>query len=422
MEDSDSFIDQNKGVGDTVSQEEIGRALAGVGASGTKDSFSEEWEEDDYDKIDEEILKADVKYPLNREGYGASITFTLMETKTFADINGENTSFSAMSSAFKGARSAANEAREAGKKSRQSFKKYKESESSLAGGALQGAIGLYKKESEDLKNKSESKKKEAVALSRQGSELLVKSITETGKNAERTTAPRDEVGKIQLYLPISFQQNDSFSIAGTELGILGAGILAGTSNTGSLMSGIGQGISSGFGSIVDLAANNMSGLQAATVMSRLARKLPEEVGSAFNIAAGVTVNPNLRSTFKGVNLREYTFQFKFLPKSNSEAMQVEEIIRRFRMFSYPEVISLGGVAAGYRFPDLFKIDVRVQMGEGGDTRVGNRIKDCYLRSVSTNYNPTSMTFHTDGKPVEIDLSLSFVEETTLSRKDIKDGY
>lgn len=422
MEDSDSFIDQNKGVGDTVSQEEIGRALAGVGASGTKDSFSEEWEEDDYDEIDEEILKADVKYPLNREGYGASITFTLMETKTFADINGENTSFSAMSSAFKGARSAANEAREAGKKSRESFKKYKESESSLAGGALQGAIGLYKKESEDLKNKSESKKKEAVALSRQGSELLVKSITETGKNAERTTAPRDEVGKIQLYLPISFQQNDSFSIAGTELGILGAGILAGTSNTGSLMSGIGQGISSGFGSIVDLAANNMSGLQAATVMSRLARKLPEEVGSAFNIAAGVTVNPNLRSTFKGVNLREYTFQFKFLPKSNSEAMQVEEIIRRFRMFSYPEVISLGGVAAGYRFPDLFKIDVRVQMGEGGDTRVGNRIKDCYLRSVSTNYNPTSMTFHTDGKPVEIDLSLSFVEETTLSRKDIKDGY
>ena len=387
--------------------------------SKTTVDYSEYSSESIDDMIEDSV---NLKYPLNREGYGASITFTLMETKTFADIKGESTSFSAMSSAFKGARSAANEAREAGKKSRQSFKKYKESESSLAGGALQGAVGLYKKESEDLKNKSESKKKEAVALSRQGSELLVKSITETGKNAERTTAPRDGVPKIQLYLPISFQQNDSFSIAGTELGILGAGILAGTSNTGSLMSGIGQGISSGFGSIVDLAANNMSGLQAATVMSRLARKLPEEVGSAFNIAAGVTVNPNLRSTFKGVNLREYAFQFKFLPKSDIEANEVEQIIRLFREYAYPEVISLGGVAAGYRFPDLFKIDVRVQMGEGGDTRVGNRIKDCYLRSVSTNYNPTSMTFHTDGKPVEIDLSLSFVEETTLSRKDIKDGY
>ena len=223
-------------------------------------------------------------------------------------------------------------------------------------------------------------------------------------------------------MPISFQQNDSFSIAGTELGILGAGILAGTSNTGSLMSGIGQGISSGFGSIIDMATNNMSGLQAATVMSRLARKLPEEVGSAFNIAAGVTVNPNLRSTFKGVNIREYAFQFKFLPKSDIEANEVEQIIRLFREYAYPEVISLGGVAAGYRFPDLFKIDVRVQMGEGRDTIVGNKIKNCYLRSVSTNYNPTSMTFHTDGKPVEIDLSLNFVEETTLSRKDIKDGY
>ena len=390
--------------------------------SKTTVDYSEYSSESIDDMIEDSV---NLKYPLNREGYGASITFTLMETKTFADIKGESTSFSAMSSAFKGARSASNEAREAGKKARTQTKTAKELLSKVtptSGTAYKTEIVRTEAAAQRNNERSESKKKESVALSRQGSELLVKSITETGKNAERTTAPRDGVPKIQLYLPISFQQNDSFSIAGTELGILGAGILAGTSNTGSLMSGIGQGISSGFGSIIDMATNNMSGLQAATVMSRLARKLPEEVGSAFNIAAGVTVNPNLRSTFKGVNLREYTFQFKFLPKSNSEAMQVEEIIRRFRMFSYPEVISLGGVAAGYRFPDLFKIDVRVQMGEGGDTRVGNRIKDCYLRSVSTNYNPTSMTFHTDGKPVEIDLSLSFVEETTLSRKDIKDGY
>ena len=53
---------------------------------------------------------------------------------------------------------------------------------------------------------------------------------------------------------------------------------------------------------------------------------------------------------------------------------------------------------------------------------GSNQKDCYLRSVSTNYNPSSMSFHPDGRPVEIDLSLSFVEEVTVNRQDVEEGY
>jgi hypothetical protein len=139
-----------------------------------------------------------------------------------------------------------------------------------------------------------------------------------------------------------------------------------------------------------------------------------------------------------VNLREYSFQFKFLPKSKKEAEIVEKIIRTFRTYSYPEVIDMGPVAAGYKYPDLFSISVYVEQKvmvekvdeEGNKTEVeetkqvlvGNKIKDCYLRSVSTNYNASSMAFHPDGRPVEIDLSLNFVEEETISRRDVKDGY
>jgi hypothetical protein len=43
---------------------------------------------------------------------------------------------------------------------------------------------------------------------------------------------------------------------------------------------------------------------------------------------------------------------------------------------------------------------------------------CYLRNISTTYNPTSASFHSDGNPTEIDLTLSFVENTTLVRQDI----
>jgi len=58
----------------------------------------------------------------------------------------------------------------------------------------------------------------------------------------------------------------------------------------------------------------------------------------------------------------------------------------------------------------------------GSTRIGPKLKTCYLTNVTTNYNPTTMAFHADGKPVEIDLSLSFTEQTTLNRADIKAGY
>ena len=378
-----------------------------------------------------------LKYPNNTEGYGASITFTLMETKTFADAKGEeNSSFSTMSKTFAQAKSAASSARSASKAAKDAQKKTKKEvgdffkrgrelglgEStlkSLGGDILnEGNAKVKRHESE-----ADAQKEKAVALSRQGTSELATAISKAGGNAERTTIERDGVPKIQLYLPISFQQTDGFQIAGTDLGILGASVFAGTANTGSIIKGVGEGISSGFGSIIDLANNNVNGLNAATVVSRLATKFaPTEVANAFNIAAGVTVNPNTRSTFRGVNLREYTFQFKFLPKTQKEAKDVEKIINLFRTFAYPEAIELGGVAAGYKFPDLFKIDIRVQMGEGRDTIVGNKLKHCYLRSIGTNYNPTSMTFHTDGRPVEIDLSLSFQEETTLSRKDIEEGY
>lgn len=48
------------------------------------------------------------------------------------------------------------------------------------------------------------------------------------------------------------------------------------------------------------------------------------------------------------------------------------------------------------------------------------MKKCHLKAISTSYNSSSMVYHADGYPVEIDLSLNFVEERTLNREDIMD--
>ena len=40
----------------------------------------------------------------------------------------------------------------------------------------------------------------------------------------------------------------------------------------------------------------------------------------------------------------------------------------------------------------------------------------------TNFNSTSMAMFEDGKPVEVDLNISFTEAATLERKDIEAGF
>lgn len=229
---------------------------------------------------------------------------------------------------------------------------------------------------------------------------------------------------IKLYLPISLQQNDTFNIATPELGQLGASMDAIMSSGNSVLGSLGGALSKGFSSIIDLVTGQLAGDVARLGSAQLAGKIPvvgSEIGQAAQISGAVAVNPNVRSAFRGVALREFSFTFKFIARSQKEARQVEKIIKYFRVYSYPESIEAGGISAGYKYPDMFEIDVR---HEPTGKRVGTKIQDCFLRSVSTNYNPSSMSFHSDGRPVEIDLSLNFIEERTLSRKDIDqvDGY
>ena len=47
---------------------------------------------------------------------------------------------------------------------------------------------------------------------------------------------------------------------------------------------------------------------------------------------------------------------------------------------------------------------------------------CYLRSAQASYNATSMTFHPDGHPTEVDLTLIFQEYRALSKQDVQRGY
>lgn len=229
-------------------------------------------------------------------------------------------------------------------------------------------------------------------------------------------------GQVSLYLPIAYQVNESLNYENVNLNASGAAALAGLNAGSGALGAALRGVFEGVQSVGALFGEGTAGLGARLAAERLARSpagflVPEGVRNAVGLAARVTVNPNIRTAFRGVNIREFSFQFKFLPKSPEESLQVKQIINLLRRHAFPEEIRAGTVPLGYKYPDLFKI--RLLSGKPGEFKnVGTPIKMSQLRNITTVYNPTTTALHPDGSPTEIDLTLGFIEYKTISRQDI----
>ena len=251
-----------------------------------------------------------------------------------------------------------------------------------------------------------------------------------GKESSTVT----EVGKkMRLYLPAGFAVADSLQYTNVDIGTTGAAALAGMgaaasgegSAIGSVAKSFFQGIKDGVGSISDLFSTGqmdaMAKLSVARGINNTKDLMSDEVKLGSQLALQVALNPNSRAMFKGVNLRSFSFAFTFVPTSPEEAEMVEQIIYRFRWHAYPKPINIGttGITAGFEYPHLFTIELTHD--DSGET-IGTKIKDCYLESVTTAYNPSTMAYHADGRPVEYNMTLNFRETIALTQEDIEVGY
>ena len=229
-----------------------------------------------------------------------------------------------------------------------------------------------------------------------------------------------------LYLPASLQFDDTISYSDIGLGTIGAIGLAGMQSGAGAANSLARGLGEVTGSMASLLSGNVANQRGARLAaSRLAEAAPigESGAAAVKSGLGATVNPNTINLFKSVNLREFRFQFKLIASSAQEALQIENIVKFFRTTMYPDTINFDGgegglnVPVGYEFPDKFEISMKYN-----NNQVATKILPSVLKSVSTTYNPSSMGWHVDGKASEVDISLNFGEERTLTRKDIINGY
>ena len=237
---------------------------------------------------------------------------------------------------------------------------------------------------------------------------------------------------IVMYFPISQTFVDTIGYTGANLSTLGAGVEAG-SNLGT------DGIKSGLSTLIGQFGQNLISIlsdpaaaltgaaktDAARVgASRIMGKAPFGVGTAATLLNRMIVNPNVRTLFTGVNIREFAFQFKLIATSPEEGEAIQKIIKIFRKEAYPEAfqVPLGGetnVSLGYNFPNAFKITFNFR---GAQNKNIPKILPCYLRNVSHTINPTGGSFRNDGKANEIDLTLAFTEFRALQSQDIEDGF
>ena len=241
----------------------------------------------------------------------------------------------------------------------------------------------------------------------------------SGNITYENKAPEPSGLSAELYMPIAIVFPDGANYENYDIGFLGA---AGERalKSGNLGGAVSDAISAGVNTLSQ-GLSGAAGSDIATLASvQLLKKIPG-VGGQFNtnaqLASRVTTNPNARVLFKGVNFREFTFQFKFIASSEKESREIKSIVDFFREEMYPESIEQAGIAVGYKYPDRFKIDM---MYNG--TQIFNKLKPCYLRAVTTSFNATQQSFHSDGTPTEIDLTLTFQESRTLNKQDIKDGF
>ena len=242
---------------------------------------------------------------------------------------------------------------------------------------------------------------------------------EINRGTGQTLLPGNH-GSATLYLPQAIQITDQAAYSNTDLGIMGGATQQALANGASILPTLMTEAKNSAASIIDVIINGRGDTKdlAKLAVNRASKMLPGQgFKGAVSSATRVSVNPNTRAIFDSVPLREFTFSFKLIPTSREETTVIKNIIEFFRENLYPEVITMGDIPAGYKFPHVFTIDLKYK-----DKDLATKILPSYIKNFSAAYNASGMGFLEGGDFSEVDITMTFMESGTLHKGLVKDGY
>lgn len=134
------------------------------------------------------------------------------------------------------------------------------------------------------------------------------------------------------------------------------------------------------------------------------------------------VNPNTHSLYSGVSIRSFNFSFSLIAKDEQESDAIKGMDDLFRKYTYGELADHGMTA---KFPPFWRIQFYHGDAESSDSWWGVQenkylpiIHDCFLQSFSSSYNTEANSWHKNGAPFDISMSLGFTETKTYDQKTI----
>ena len=139
---------------------------------------------------------------------------------------------------------------------------------------------------------------------------------------------------------------------------------------------------------------------------------------------GVIFADRMELAFKGIGKRDFSFDFKMMPRSQAEADEIRDIIYAFKFNMMPEYV---GTTKGnqMKVPNTFDIQYMYQNAENNYL---NKISTCFLKDMTVTYGgdryKTFDQSSTDAgaPPIETSIKLEFNEIEMITRERIAEGF
>jgi hypothetical protein len=158
-----------------------------------------------------------------------------------------------------------------------------------------------------------------------------------------------------------------------------------------------------------------------------------ELNDVFGGTQGVILNPNVELLFGGIDLRNFTLNYKLVPRNKPEADNVKQIVKIFKKAMLPSfdantslsaaggTIVIGGQNISNSFiqvPSVCKVSFMRGSGLNKDV---TQYKMCAITQVDVNYTPDGAYATLEGgEMVAIGLSLSFQETKLIFANEVED--
>ena len=137
------------------------------------------------------------------------------------------------------------------------------------------------------------------------------------------------------------------------------------------------------------------------------------IGAGALRGLGIARNPHLANVFTGVNFRQHQFSYKLIAKNKQESDAIRDLIRNFKYHMAPEYTSANHV---FKYPSQFQIILRA-----GDYLF--KIGESILTDFQVNYTGEggAYFFEDTNAPYSVTINLTFVEDTIVTKKEIRQG-